>query len=111
MHILWEYVGRAHGVSDTQVDLDSFEERKNDFLLIIGKLLDEGRFKLGNRKDGLIMEGPTEALLEMFGSCFPASDEALLNGIWLVIDECPFVAVWVSKGVGDHGEDYYDWCF
>ncbi|AXI83706.1 DUF596 domain-containing protein [Xylella taiwanensis] len=111
LHFLWGYVGRAHGIGPQQIAQDSFEERKNDFLFIIGKFLDEGRFKLGNRKDGLIMEGSTEVLVEMFRSCFPASDEALEKGTWLVFEECPFVAVWVLKGVGEHGEDDYDWCF
>ncbi|AXI83690.1 DUF596 domain-containing protein [Xylella taiwanensis] len=88
---LWFDVGHAHGISAVQIDKDSFEERKNDFFFLVGKLLDEGKLKLGHRKDERIMEGPTKELVEMFRSCFPDSDEALEKGLWLVFEECPFV--------------------
>ncbi|HHW4681263.1 MAG TPA: DUF596 domain-containing protein, partial [Xylella taiwanensis] len=73
-HHVWDYVGEVHGVSTLQIDPDSFEERKDDFFFAVRKLLDEGKLKLGNRKDEVIMEGTTEELVEMFRSCFPASD-------------------------------------
>ncbi|EWS76936.1 hypothetical protein AF72_13505 [Xylella taiwanensis] len=113
LHFLWSYIGDAHGLSHDQADPHSFEERKNDFLFIIGKLMDEGHLKLGHRKDERILEGSIEELVERFRQCFPASDEEIdqeVGGLWFFTD-CPFVAVWVSKGVGEHGEDYYDWCF
>ncbi|MBE0269870.1 DUF596 domain-containing protein [Xylella fastidiosa subsp. multiplex] len=111
LHFLWGYIRDAHGLSTGQVDFDSFEERKNDFFFVLGKLMDEGRLKLGNRKTELIMEGTTLELIDMFRRCFPASDEELIEGIWLVIEECPFVVVWVHKGAGENGEDYYEWAF
>ncbi|MDD0946097.1 DUF596 domain-containing protein, partial [Xylella fastidiosa] len=105
LNFLWSSVGRANGVSSSQVDPNSFEERKNDFLFLIGKLVDEGLLKLGNRK-GEFFTGTAAELVEMFRSCFPSSDEELETGIWFLIDECPFVAVWVHKGEGKDGEDY-----
>ncbi|ARO69663.1 hypothetical protein B9J09_03955 [Xylella fastidiosa subsp. pauca] len=107
---VWYQIGYAHGITGIQVDPDSFEERKNDFFFIIGKLLDEGLLKLGNRK-GEFFTGTTAELVDKFRSCFPASDEELIKGIWLVIEECPFVAVWVHKGEGKDGEDYHEWAF
>ncbi len=83
-----------------KLDPDSFEERKKDFFFIIGKLLDDGMLKLGNRKTELIMEGNTEELVEMFRKSFPASDEEIdqeVGGLWFFTD-CPFVAAWVYKG-------------
>ncbi|TNV97642.1 DUF596 domain-containing protein [Xylella fastidiosa] len=114
LHFVWSYIGDAHGLFHDQVDPDSFEERKKDFFFLIGKLLDEGFLKLGNRKTKLIIEGSTEELVEMFRKSFPDSDEAVdleVGGLWFLIDDCPFVAVWVSKGGGENGEDYYNWCF
>ncbi|ACB92747.1 DUF596 domain-containing protein [Xylella fastidiosa subsp. fastidiosa] len=107
-HFLWGYMVEVRGVTAAQVDPESFEERKKDFLFLIGKLLDEGRLKLGNRK-GEFINGTTEELVEMFRSSFPASDEELMKGTWLVTEECPFIAVWVHKGEGENGEDYYEW--
>ncbi|WP_369210950.1 DUF596 domain-containing protein [Xylella fastidiosa] len=107
-HIIWSNVEDVHGLSTEQLDPDSFEERKNDFLFLIGKLLDEGLLKLGDRKSEFI-NGTTEELVEMFRSSFPASDEELMKGTWLVTEECPFIAVWVHKGEGKDGEDYYEW--
>ncbi|HHW4668841.1 MAG TPA: DUF596 domain-containing protein [Xylella fastidiosa subsp. multiplex] len=111
LHFLWSDVGRAHGIIASQVDPDSFEERKNDFLFLIGKLLDEGKLKLGDRKSEIIMEGSTAELVEKFRKCFPTSDEDLIKGVWLVTDECPFVAAWLFKGAGENGEDYYGWTY
>ncbi|AIC10744.1 DUF596 domain-containing protein [Xylella fastidiosa] len=110
LHFIWGYIEDAYRIPPQRPDPNSFEERKNDFLFIIGKLLDEGKLKLGNRK-GEFFTGTTAELVEMFRSCFPASDEELIEGIWLVIEECPFVAVWVHKGEGKDGEDYHEWAF
>ncbi|ALR05211.1 DUF596 domain-containing protein [Xylella fastidiosa] len=106
-HFLWGYIGDAHGVSVVQRDPASFEERKNDFLFLVGKLLDEGKLKLA--KNGEFIPGTTEELVEMFRSSFPASDEELDTGTWFFYDECPAGAVWVLKGEGENGEDYYEW--
>ncbi|MFG1468862.1 DUF596 domain-containing protein, partial [Xylella fastidiosa] len=104
-HIMWFKILREHGIHLHQLDQASFEERKKDFLFLIGKLLDEGKLKLGDRKSELIIEGTTEELVEMFRKCFPASDEELMKGTWLVTEECPFIAVWLYKGEGENGED------
>ncbi|ALQ98143.1 DUF596 domain-containing protein [Xylella fastidiosa] len=113
-HSLWVYVGNAHEILAGEADPGSFEERKNDFFFLVGKLLDEGLLKLGNRQGGFFT-GTTEELVEMFRGHFPISDEEVnfagVGGLWLVTEDCPFVAVWVFKGEGENGEDYYDWCF
>ncbi|KQH73056.1 DUF596 domain-containing protein [Xylella fastidiosa subsp. sandyi] len=107
---LWSCIRRIHGVAPHQEDPASFEERKNDFLFLIGKLLDEGRLKLAEK--GKFFTGTTEELVEMFRSSFPASDEEMDlegAGLWFFMDECPAGAVWVFKGEGENGEDYYEW--
>ncbi|ALQ98049.1 DUF596 domain-containing protein [Xylella fastidiosa] len=109
LHFLWFDIGDAHGVSAAQEDPASFEERKKDFLFLVEKLLDEGKLKLGNRKTELIIDGTTAELVEMFRKSFPASDEEMLEGLWLVTEDCPFVAVWLFEG--ENGEDYYGWCY
>ncbi|ALR05215.1 DUF596 domain-containing protein [Xylella fastidiosa] len=112
-HIIWSNVEDVHGLSTEQLDPDSFEERKNDFLFLIGKLLDEGLLKLGDRKSELIIEGTTTELVERFRKCFPALYEEVnlagVGGLWLVTQECPFIAVWVYKG--ENCEDEYEWAF
>ncbi|MGY0343387.1 DUF596 domain-containing protein [Xylella fastidiosa] len=104
---LWFQIGRANGVSPGQEDLASFEERKKDFLFLIGKLMDEGRLKLA--KNDEFMTGTTEEQVEMFRKSFPASDEEMELGCWFFFDECPAGAVWVFKGERENGEDYYEW--
>ncbi|ACB93607.1 DUF596 domain-containing protein [Xylella fastidiosa subsp. fastidiosa] len=105
---LWSYIGRMHGIPPNQdEDPASFEERKKDFLFIIGKLLDEGRLKLA--KKGEFITGSTEELVEMFRKSFPTSDEEMEFGVWFFADDCPAGAVWISKGEGENGEDYYEW--
>ncbi|ALR05313.1 DUF596 domain-containing protein [Xylella fastidiosa] len=107
LHFLWSDIERVHGIIGTKKDPDSFEERKKDFLFIIGKLLDEGRLKLA--KKGKFMTGTTEEQVEMFRKSFPASDEEMELGAWFFADDCPAGAVWVLKGEGENGEDYYEW--
>ncbi|ALQ98144.1 DUF596 domain-containing protein [Xylella fastidiosa] len=104
---LWGYIENAYATPPQQPDPASFEERKKDFLFLIGKLLDEGRLKLA--KKGKFMTGTTEEQVEMFRKSFPASDEGMLLGAWFFADECPAGAVWVFKGEGENGEDYYEW--
>ncbi|WP_419653912.1 DUF596 domain-containing protein [Xylella fastidiosa] len=104
---LWSYIRRAHGIPPQRWDPDSFEERKKDFLFIVGKLLEEGKLKLA--KNGEFITGTTEELVEMFRKSFPTSDEEMEFGVWFFADECPAGAVWVYKGEGENGEDYYEW--
>ncbi len=75
-----------HEISSSQVDPDSFEEIKNEFFFVMGKLLDQGKLKLGNRKTELIMEGTTEELVDMFRRSFPSyiSHEDLDTGLWFL---------------------------
>ncbi|MDD0930412.1 DUF596 domain-containing protein [Xylella fastidiosa subsp. morus] len=104
---LWNGIRRIYGLLPQQLDPASFEERKNDFLFLIGKLLDEGRLKLAEKNE--FITGTTEELVEMFRKSFPASDEEMEFGVWFFADECPAGAVWVFKGEGENGEDYYEW--
>ncbi|MGY4697730.1 DUF596 domain-containing protein [Xylella fastidiosa subsp. sandyi] len=107
---LWGYIEDAYATPPQKPDPASFEERKKDFLFIIGKLLDEGRLKLA--KKGKFFTGTTEELVEMFRKSFPVSDEEMDlegAGLWFFMDECPAGAVWVLKGEGENGEDYYEW--
>ncbi|WP_419653908.1 DUF596 domain-containing protein [Xylella fastidiosa] len=104
---LWGYIENAYATPPQKPDPASFEERKKDFLFIIGKLLDEGRLKLA--KKGKFMTGTTEEQVEMFRKSFPTSDEEMEFGVWFFADECPAGAVWISKGEGENGEDYYEW--
>ncbi len=83
LSFLWGYIGDAHGIPPQQPDPVSFEERKKDFLFLIGKLLDEGRLKLA--KNGEFIPGTTEELVEMFRKSFPASDEELETGTWFLL--------------------------
>lgn len=112
---LWFNVGDAHGIYAAQTDKESFAERKNDFLFLLGKLLDEGKLKLA--KKGKFLSGTTTGLVEMFRKSFPDSDEAVDlggAGIWFFTDECPAGAVWVFKQEGENeqeenNEDHYLW--
>ncbi|UIT40477.1 DUF596 domain-containing protein [Xylella fastidiosa] len=104
---LWSCIGNIHEMYPLEEDPASFEERKKDFLFIMGKLLDDGKLKLA--KKGEFITGTTEEQVEMFRKSFPASDEEMELGCWFFFDECPAGAVWVLKGEGENGEDYYDW--
>ncbi|ACA12325.1 conserved hypothetical protein [Xylella fastidiosa M12] len=103
---IWFRIGQMYGLSPGQIDHDSFEERKNDLFFLLGKLLDEGQIKIGNHK-GNFISGPTPALVEMFRSSFPDSDEEA-QAAWFVT-ECPGGIVWVLKGQGEKGQDVYKW--
>ncbi|UIX81324.1 DUF596 domain-containing protein [Xylella fastidiosa] len=107
LNFLWGYIRDAYGIHPHQLDPASFEERKKDFLFLIGKLMDEGRLKLA--KNDEFMTGSTEEQVEMFRKSFPASDEEMELGCWFFFDECPAGAVWVFKGERENGEDYYEW--
>ncbi len=53
---------------------------------------------LATERLNLSLTGTTAELVEMFRKCFPASDEEMLEGLWLVTEDCPFVAVWLFEG-------------
>ncbi|WP_058570038.1 DUF596 domain-containing protein [Xylella fastidiosa] len=104
---LWSYIEDSYATPPQKPDPATFEERKNDFLFMIGKLLNEGKLKLAEK--GEFITGTTEELVEMFRKSFPNSDEEMEFGVWFFSDDCPAGAVWVYKGEGENGEDEYEW--
>ncbi|AXI83686.1 DUF596 domain-containing protein [Xylella taiwanensis] len=108
LSFLWFNIGEVHGISPAQVDKDSFGERKNDFLFLLRKLLDDGDLILAKKDE--FVRGTKEELVDLFRKAFPASDEEVDlggGGLWFFTDECPGEAVWILKG--ENGKFYFEW--
>lgn len=89
----------------------TFEHRREVFLWVLDRLLRERRLKLA--KNGGLLQGTPEELVEMFRKAWPESmlaadrmafppDSEYIGsgegmGLWFLLDACPANAVWVLE--------------
>ncbi|WP_443114245.1 DUF596 domain-containing protein [Herbaspirillum seropedicae] len=76
-------------------DSESYEERKEKFLWILRKMIDEGLIQLA--KDGMVIHDTTENVLDKFRMAFPLDDTDLNNGVWFFTNSCPSGIGWVLQ--------------
>jgi hypothetical protein len=76
-------------------DFSSFENRRDLFLSVLKRLLDEKKVSVG--KEEKIISNNTADIIEMFKKSFPKDDNEMENGIWFLTfpDKCPGGAVWL----------------
>lgn len=108
LHFIWFSIGNEYGVKPSTSDPKTFELRRNDFLALLGRLLNEGRLRLA--KNGKFLPGSGAEQLVFFAQAFPRSDDEIDlggAGTWFFTDACPGGAVWVT--FGDDGQETFLW--
>ncbi|RAN42719.1 hypothetical protein RB25_25325 [Herbaspirillum rubrisubalbicans] len=76
-------------------DSQSYEERKEKFLWMLKKMVDERLITLA--KDGILIRDSIEDVLDQFRMAFPAYDGDLNNGIWFFTPSCPCGIGWLLQ--------------
>ncbi|AHG20602.1 hypothetical protein Z042_13955 [Chania multitudinisentens RB-25] len=71
----------------------SFEDRKEIFLWVLTRLLNDGRIKLA--KHSKFLEGSVEEQVERFRKALPKTEVEMDDGLWFFDDRCPGGAVWI----------------
>lgn len=95
-HFLWRHISFLVTKSK-YAHLSSFENRRDLFLWVLKRLLDEERVAIGI--DGKILNNCTADIIEIFKKSFPKDDEEMEDGIWFLTfpENCPGGAVWIVK--------------
>ena len=70
-----------------------FSDRREIFLWVLERLLNDGRIKLA--KHGKFLEGSIDEQVERFRKVFPQTEMEMEDGIWFFDEVCPGGAVWV----------------
>jgi hypothetical protein len=76
----------------------SFDERREAFLWILKRLIQDGHIKLLNMYTREFVPGSIDEQIERFRQVFPKNDEGMRNGIWFLDTECPGGALWSYEG-------------
>jgi len=71
----------------------SFSDRREIFLWVLERLLNDGKIKLA--KHGKFLEGSIDEQVERFRKVFPQTEMEMEDGIWFFDEVCPGGAVWV----------------
>jgi hypothetical protein len=77
-----------------QHDLPSFDERREAFLYILQRLLEERRIRLVHMYTRIPIEGSIEEQIQLFRRVFPKTEIEMDNGIWFLSRECPGGPEW-----------------
>lgn len=72
-------------------DSDSYEDRKENFLWVLKRMVSEGAIKFA--KNGISIAGGDA--VEMLKDAFPEDDESVNNGVWFFTDLCPAGIGWI----------------
>ena len=74
--------------------LINFNDRREAFLWVIKRLMEQGKIKLIGMKTDLPLEGTVKEQIERFRQAFPNSDEEMEDGLWFFYDACPAGCDW-----------------
>ncbi|HIE1229319.1 TPA: DUF596 domain-containing protein [Serratia marcescens] len=79
----------------------SYDEKKNYFLELLQRLMDDGKIKLASH--GVFLTGNVDEQIKKFRDALPSCEEGLYHDLWFTLEECPGGIVWI------HDSGYEDW--
>lgn len=95
---IWDFFEHPHGTRRLKHDYASFSDRRDAFLWVLTRLLEEGRIKLIQTKTHHPMGGTIEEQVAAFRRSFPTSDLNMNGGLWFLTDACPGGSAWQHSG-------------
>ena len=100
LSFLWSDIEHLFDMKGGDSCPENFTERRNIFLYMLHRLMQEGRLKLA--KNGKLLEGDIEQQVALFRDALPKSNEEIDMGVggsaaWFYIEACPGEAVWVLE--------------
>nr|WP_080727810.1 DUF596 domain-containing protein [Ralstonia solanacearum] len=94
---IWDYFSVPCGTKFMPHDLESFDSRREGFLWVIERLIDEGRIVLVDMNSHAPLEGASKLQIERFRSTFPKSDDGMDGGLWFFSADCPGGVAWQAR--------------
>jgi hypothetical protein len=96
---VWDYFDKPFGRKYLPHKYSSFDERREAFLWMLKRLLQDGHLKLVDGYTHKPLLGITnDEFIEKFRAVFPKDDNGMRNGIWFFDDACPGRALWSYEG-------------
>jgi len=77
-----------------RADFVDFGDRREAFLWILRRLLEEQRVELVNLQTHEALAGTIDQQIIRFKAAFPKNEEEMNNGIWFFTEACPGGAAW-----------------
>lgn len=78
-----------------QDDVPEYFERRSLFLLLLGRMLDEGRIVAG--KNGVCLSNSSGEIVDLFECSLPEREEDIDDGVWFFSEACPAGIGWVGR--------------
>lgn len=94
---IWDYFSVPFGSKFMPHRLDSFESRREGFLWVVGRLLQEGRIVLLDQSTRTPLPGDSLSQVELLRHAFPKEDAAMDGGLWFFSQSCPGGAAWNAQ--------------
>lgn len=91
---IWDYFAMPLGTKFLPHPYESFESRREAFLWVVKRLLEEGRIKLVNMRSHVPVEGTVEEQVQRLREAFPKNEAEIDNGLWFYSEECPGGSAW-----------------
>lgn len=83
----------------------SYDEKKEYFLELLHRLMQDGKIKLANKDK--FLEGSVAEQIALYRENFPKNQEEMdaydIDGFWFLTEKCPGGIVWI------HESGYEDW--
>ncbi|MBX3756624.1 MAG: DUF596 domain-containing protein [Ralstonia sp.] len=94
---IWDYFSVPFGSKFMPHQLDSFESRREGFLWVVGRLLNEGQIVLVDQRTRSPLPRDSGSQVALLRRSFPKEDAAMDGGLWLLSTSCPGGAAWKAK--------------
>nr|WP_247313697.1 DUF596 domain-containing protein [Ralstonia pseudosolanacearum] len=91
---IWDYFSVPFGTKFMPHDLESFDSRREGFLWVVERLVDEGRVILVDVSNHVPLEGCARLQIERFRQAFPKNDAEMDRGLWFFSADCPGGVAW-----------------
>ncbi|MEJ8820416.1 DUF596 domain-containing protein [Variovorax humicola] len=91
---VWDYFAKPFGTRFLVHGHASFHARREAFLWVLRRLLDEHRIELVNMQTHKPIGGTVDEQVNRFRSAFPKDDAEMNNGIWFFTEACPGGSAW-----------------
>jgi hypothetical protein len=92
---IWDYFEKPLGTKKLRHNFVTFDQRREAFLWVLRRLIEENRISLVNMKTHLAVSGSVDQQVDLFRIYFPKNDTEMNGGVWFFSEFCPGGSAWI----------------